>query len=307
MMSKSAAGKYLVTLLCIAMIMASCSNRPDGVPSKDDMASVLTDLQKLEAYWSMTDGYGNVANDSVRKVLRQQMLQRHGMTQRQFEQSLKWYAHHIDDYVEVYDLVQKNLEAEERSLAQQDGMTSASLVTEVSDGDNLWNALPVYVLRQGYGRECLRFSIPKPGSLQPGDLLRWQMKTSSRQSLSRLVLGVDYADGTTTYTSKQFSPSEANGLYITLQTDSVQMVQRIYGVLQYGLNNGEMLMVDSIAVIRQPLAPETYHLINTQYTYKPNGNIKRVMQQYTDTLTNRQERPDPAAGKMFSHPSMLSR
>lgn len=274
MKSLSLLNRLILIFFCLTVVIG-CSNRPNGVLSKSEMVDLLVDLQKLEAYWSMTDGYGTVSNDSVRKVYRQEILKRHGLNEMQFEYSLKWYAHNIDDYVEVYKDVEQCLQ-EELKIASEESRTVATTGNMyVADSDNIWNGLPIYALHNGLGKNDIRFEIKSPSGLKRGDLLRWQMKTTNRKSDVILLFGVDYNNGTTSYSLKQISSNDPENLYITFQTDSTLDVKRMYGLLQYKLKQGEILLVDSISISKHPLTRETYHQLNTQYKYRMGGDIIR--------------------------------
>ena len=81
--------------------MLSCGRIPDGVMDNDDMAHVIADLQLADAYISANpDQY---SNDSSKQALKQSIFKKHGITQRDYDSSLVWYAHNMEDYIRAYD------------------------------------------------------------------------------------------------------------------------------------------------------------------------------------------------------------
>ena len=93
-----------------ALLFASCDRTPDYVIKPDDMASLLVDIHKGEGVVDLNSSA--YRSDSARKVLKQSIYMRHGVTAEQVDTSLVWYGHNIEKYIEVYDKVIAQLEKE---------------------------------------------------------------------------------------------------------------------------------------------------------------------------------------------------
>ena len=99
---------------CIALCSISCSKLPDNVLNKKDMTSLLVDIHKGESVVELQRGY--FPSDSMIKMVKQSILQKHGVSQAQLDTSFVWYGNHIEDYIEIYDEVIANLEEDLKSV-----------------------------------------------------------------------------------------------------------------------------------------------------------------------------------------------
>ena len=88
--------------------LAGC--RPRGVLSSREMRSVLHDLHRADAILQVA-GY-NYGHDEALAKYYQQVLEKHGLTQAQFDSSLVWYTDHPQRFDKIYPKVVADLEAE---------------------------------------------------------------------------------------------------------------------------------------------------------------------------------------------------
>lgn len=96
-------------LLCaLCVVFTSC--RPRGVLSAREMQSVLHDMHYTEAVLQVA-GYNYGHDEAVAKYY-QQVLDKHGITQAQFDSSIVWYTDHPQRFDKIYPRVVKDLEAE---------------------------------------------------------------------------------------------------------------------------------------------------------------------------------------------------
>lgn len=258
--------RKLFYILPLLGMIVSCSDRPDMVVPDDTMKSLLVDLHKSEAYLAM--GSPQFTSDSAKRVLRQSVLSRHGVTQAEFDSSLNWYGHHIDEYVELYGEVEKELQAqlaEARNRAEKSGeMATASL----SDADNLWQKSRMQ--RISWDGDCnhIDFEITEQNGLQKGDKVRWQFRRTNAQSSVEMFMAVEYGDELTSYSSRTMS-GNTNVCQMSIQTDSTRVPTRVYGYAKFGLKKGEMVFVDSIQIEKTPLVASTYNQIFSQREFIP--------------------------------------
>lgn len=100
---------WLLIVLCtLCIVFAGC--RPRGVLSSQEMRSVLRDLHHTEAVLQ-TAGYNYGHDEAVAKYY-QAIMDKHGITQAQFDSSIVWYTDHPQLFDKIYPRVVKDLKAE---------------------------------------------------------------------------------------------------------------------------------------------------------------------------------------------------
>ena len=112
-MQKDSANRALrrtigILLCALCVVFTSC--RPKGVLSAREMQSVLHDIHYTEAVLQVA-GYNYGHDEAVAKYY-QQVLDKHGITQAQFDSSIVWYTDHPQRFDKIYPRVVKDLEAE---------------------------------------------------------------------------------------------------------------------------------------------------------------------------------------------------
>lgn len=105
----------VILLLIVAAVVVSC--RPRGILSSDEMREVLVDLHKTDAMLQMS-GLGPMDQEQ-KQIYYAQVLERHGITQAEFDSSLVWYTAHPQLFDKIYPKVLADLAAEEQALAAQ--------------------------------------------------------------------------------------------------------------------------------------------------------------------------------------------
>ena len=92
---------HISLLLTLALSLLSCDKTPHGVLSVDDMADLIVDLQIADAY--IESHIADYPNDSTKLVVKQSIFKKHGITAQEYDSSLVWYAHNMEDYTKAYD------------------------------------------------------------------------------------------------------------------------------------------------------------------------------------------------------------
>ena len=90
--------------------------RPKGILSSRQMRNVIIDLHKTEAL--MDESGLSRYNSEVRSVYYAQVLEKHGITQSQFDSSLVWYTAHPQLFDKIYPKVLKSLEEEQETFRE---------------------------------------------------------------------------------------------------------------------------------------------------------------------------------------------
>lgn len=255
-----------VLLLFAMAVIAGCNNLPDGVLNKKEMASLLVDIHKGESVVDMQRGI--YRNDSMRKVVKQSILLKHGVTQAQLDTSFVYYGNHIEDYLEIYDEVIKQLEEQ---LTTAKGNKVNTPVFAEGDSVNIWQLSPVYKLSSADELNNIIFNIEKDDTWKNGDnyMLKFKVVNSRQQQPKiKAVMYARYDDGRV---ELRPSPSLSNGwLKLRLVTDSTQMPQSVFGSISYTLEKGETVYLDSISLVRTRNRKDTYNERHGQRTIKKN-------------------------------------
>ena len=104
-----------LTAILMAVFFTGC--RPKGILSSREMRKVLIDLHKTDALINITGlQYGH---DEAQNIYYAQVLEKHGITQAQFDSSIVWYTAHPVFFDKIYPKVQADLKAEHDAFLAQ--------------------------------------------------------------------------------------------------------------------------------------------------------------------------------------------
>lgn len=252
---------YSILILTVILI-SGCSKRPPLVVDDDKMIDVMVDIHKSEAM--LTSSPGTFINDSMKKVLRQSILLKHSMTQEELDSSLSWYGKNIDKYAELYDEVIKRLEnqlSSSEKKARDDGESMAQYLSE----NNLWEYSPLQYLSYNSNTDKISFSKDCSGLLDKGDIINWEVRIKNSNCILFMFLAADYDNKTTAFTSKSITNDGKQS--ISLQTDSMHTVKRLFGYIRAVPKNKEIIFIDSIQLSNLPMNKGTYSKINSQHKF----------------------------------------
>lgn len=252
----------LLTLVIatLLLIISACNSTPDKVLSKDKMADVMADMYVAESVTDVNRSkYYKAGNDSLRKVLKQSILQRHGITQELLDSSLMYYGRNLDQYGEVHNLIVEKLQ---EKLSQADAAMAIAAGSMSGDSVNTWPGAAEVIISQRSPQQMLTFALAPDDNWEKGDQYVWSVKTLNMRLPGQWILAVDYPDGFTEYTHGQFQGEGLNQL--RLYTDSTRMPSRIYGSLTTNPALGEIIYLDSISLTRKRVDRQNYHLRHRQ-------------------------------------------
>lgn len=102
----------ILILLLIAAVLVSC--RPKGILHSREMREIIVDLHKTDALLSKK-GVSN-RNVEARQIYYAQVLEKHHVTQAEFDSSLVWYTAHPQLFDKIYPKVLAELASEEESF-----------------------------------------------------------------------------------------------------------------------------------------------------------------------------------------------
>ena len=282
---------HILTLLLLVLALVACDRTPGGVMSVNKMADLIVDLQLAEAY---IDSHGREFDtDSSRLVIKQSVFKKHGITQQEYDSSLVWYAHNMEDYTRAYDKAVTKLKNRYDKLdvtgndapADMMGHGGASGVPTPggapgdirsggpsrmhrlgvdakADTFDLWQGRREYLLTQGSRRGFITFDVPPDAGKQAGDRYQLAYKLTRGGNEFKVCLAVDYSDGATSQITR--GTNSDGWVMVDVQSDSARHVRRIYGYVSYDMKRGHRAAVDSLMLIRTHLSKPNYGYINAQ-------------------------------------------
>ncbi len=273
------------------MLLAACGRQPSGVMSVNEMADLIVDLKLAEAY---IDNHAiEFNNDSSKMVLKQSIFKKHGITQQDYDSSLVWYAHNMEDYNKAldkavgklkrrYDKINKNSRgnAEEQTLAEGGAIQGAPThearpkpfgkrpSTLKGDTTDLWVGQRSYTLTQGSRRGFITFDLVPGNDSQRGDRYQLAYLLNRSSNEFKVCLSIDYTDGATSQITR--GTNSDGWVTIDLQSDTARQVRRIYGYVSYDIKRGHTAYVDSLSLVRSRMDKNNYGYIHAQRLFERN-------------------------------------
>ena len=272
----------LTTVAVSVILLGACDKAPGGVIKESDMAHVLADFAKANAIIEQNPNL--FPDDSSKLALKQSLLEKYDADLAMYDSSLVWYAHNLKIYSEVHDKAIQILEKEgniksgnaskdiwlngaDNSNSNQGGMQpdgGAKRVFPTSgDSANVWNEPQRWILTSAMQKGYITFDYKPDKESRSGDLYALNMKLISNNSIIKLLLAIDYLDGTTSYINRSATVMGWSSYYI--QTDTTRSVKRIYGFINYNIKPFGIALLDSIYLLRTHLDPEKYNMIGIQH------------------------------------------
>lgn len=220
----------LITLI----LLTGCSHRPSNVLSDDKMVKLLVDMELAEAYTNTTS---TSTSNQDRIELGLRVLKAHGVTEEQLDSSLSWYGKNIDEYAELFEKVDKEINKRRDKYMEIPG-------TKEKEADNLWPFSPHLVLSDLSGHDALTFTLPYP-ELEKGEILEITMSLPNPTGIKG-TFGVEYSDGSGEALTSSFNSK--NHLDMTLPTDTGKKVSKVFGIFQIKDKKSMPMYMDSIMI-----------------------------------------------------------
>ena len=251
--------------LILLGVAGACDRTPDYVLKKQ-MVDLLTDIHKAEGVVDLNrTRYGS---DSMRKVMKQSVLLRHGVTQEQFDTSMVWYGHNIERYIEVYDDVIARLESEVAEVDADQGGARVDMAV-VGDSADAWPESRMHRYFYGQPDAMVRFNLRRDENWETGDIYTWRFYKSNMQSPLYYAIAAQYTDGTSDYMTG--TTTGQGWSEIVMQIDTARTAQNVYGFATVSPAPGEVAYIDSIALVRTRFSPDHYDRASVR-TYTPAAN-----------------------------------
>ena len=255
MMSNSAK----IITLGAAVLLAACSHRPEGILPESKMVDIMTDMQIAEAY--NQSQYGYRGSSPRARALGEGILAAHNVERAEFDSTMSWYGHNLDEYEKLYAKVDRKLADRERKYGKY--AKNEKEAKEAGQND-LWPYARHFRFTPNTESETLSFSMPV-SDFTPGQQLEWRLRIPSGESMTA-ILGVVYDDNTASYTLSTHKDSK-KPMNITCFTDTGRVVTRVFGLIRPSESQG-MIRIDSVSLRTAPLDSNSYYRLTYQKTYK---------------------------------------
>ena len=131
--------KTLFIAAIAGSMFQACDRTPDYVIGPKEMTSLLVDIHKGESVIDLNRSA--YSSDSMRKVVKQSIYAKHGVTAEQVDTSLVWYGHNVEKYIEIYDGVIEQLEKDIKNADVSSGGERLHLAV-VGDSVDAWSDVP---------------------------------------------------------------------------------------------------------------------------------------------------------------------
>ena len=235
----------VICLLGMFLLSLSCSRKPDMVLGKKEMASLLTDVHKGESLIEIN--HNQFSSDSMRRVMKQSVLDAHGVTQQQWDSSLSYYGRNIEQYIELYDIVIAGLEQELKN-ANVVSQGSNIQMEVVGDSADTWDQPRLRHFSAKQPTDILKFYLRRDLNWDRGDVYTWNFKAINGSTPITWTIAAEYSDGTTEY--KSGTTASSGWTNISFHTDSSRTTSSIRGVATLRPSADESVYIDSISLVR---------------------------------------------------------
>jgi len=179
----------------LLLVLASCSNRPKGVLNQEDMANILTDMQKLDG--ALVERGIMFSNDSTKMKYYNFVFAKYNISKANFDSSLVWYTKNPQEFNNIYNKVLLNLSLQEKEVKSGkyhfiDSVELAKVKSEI------WKKRTKYALTKDSTRTRLEFEVVDP-SLLYGDvfILHFLLRIAPEDSCTKqhIALRLNYQNG----------------------------------------------------------------------------------------------------------------
>lgn len=246
-----------VTRLLLAIVMlwvAGCKSEvPEGVMDEDTMEDVLYDYhlaQTLSENITAREISGESKAKYTKHYYIRSVLEKHGLTQKDFDTSLEYYTRHSDLLLDIYKRLNERLSADAGTSAN-----SGSLFNNLASNDttDIWQGSRSYLLTST-GRNYMTFEQPVDTMLKAGDKVMFHFQPSwiYREGAKKGVvqLSLVYANDTVVASKTNFSNSRVQEITMTVGRDSLIAVRGLVYQQEEWSNRPKLLVLNEVSLIR---------------------------------------------------------
>lgn len=155
-------GRSIIYILFVLMLATACqSDRSAYIIDDDDMEDLLYDVYR--AHFTYKDGEDSRQDGAYQYALFLKILEKHDVTQAQWDSSMVYYCRHANDLQNIYKNLNERLEMEAESIGASVG--------ESGDSTNIWHGDSNIMLMSYKPYTTRQWSIPVDTILEKGETL----------------------------------------------------------------------------------------------------------------------------------------
>lgn len=239
-------GRGMAMAAVAILAMSACSRVPDGVIDQERMAALMADVRVADAVVSVnTSDYRNPVD---KLALKQAVLDRHGVTQAQFDSSLMWYGHNIGLY---QDVTERSIELLEERMARLGSEATAAAMSIAGDSVDIWQTARLYTFTSKSPTRTLTFNLKPDRNWESGDVYTWRARLVVPPANARWGVTAEYDDGAVEIVSNNMSTSTPGKREITIFTDSTRRAVSVSGWMELTPGGDGPVVVDSVELVRR--------------------------------------------------------
>ncbi len=226
--------KLLFSIALLALLIACKPSTPSQYIQPDEMESLLYDYHIARA---MAQHHGDFTElDYRRSLYWQAALQKHHVTEAQFDSSLVYYYTRADRFANMYKHVLSRLQDEALLLGASEGEIGRYTDLNTSgDTANIWNRNSTHMLMPVYPYNTYSFEIATDSLFRSGDEFLLQFMSDfvfqSGMKDGLVYLAIEYPD-TVLVRQNRFSFSGLNQIRVSSRIED--RPQRVRGYLYLG-------------------------------------------------------------------------
>ena len=189
---------HIIYICIAAILLAACKaddERAAGVISPDKMEDVLYDYHLLQAVAASTADADTLEESTNEELssLNAQLFKKHGISEKQFNQSLEYYSRHIDQFYDIYDRLTARFEQAGGAGGGVPHATAASLSTDTLqlyalERPVLLSATAQNRFVQDFGESVDSFHLQKGDRLVFSFDTRWIYQSGSKTAFAQISL-----------------------------------------------------------------------------------------------------------------------
>lgn len=250
--------RSLLIVLTLAMMLVGCKpSTPSEYIQPDDMEDILVDYHMARAMASQMDGSYEERNYQ-QALLIEAVMQKHGVTQAEFDSSLVYYYRRADRFSKMYAHVAERLEEQALVLGATEGeIGKFASLSASGDTANIWAERASYVMAPIPPYNRWTFEVEVDTAFYPGDSFLMQfMSDYMFQDGTRtavVYVALTYDNDTTISRNMYFSSAGLTQMRIPAYGNHT--VKRLRGYFYLG-SGGErttttrLLFMNNIQLIR---------------------------------------------------------
>jgi hypothetical protein len=215
----------IFTFISIALIAFSCSRVPKDILSEKKMRDILYDMQIAEAM--VETNYEAYNTSEKRKDLYDGVFFKHKITQVQYDTALIWYGAHMDIYMSIYKLVQKEIN---ENIALLGDIAPNPLSGEASSRDSI----DIWILKRSFDFNphllfnVLSFDILPKAPYSSGSSYVLGMNTWGVSPENKLIVRIYAEHADTTISASNIIKGDGY-METVIKTVATKQIKRVYG------------------------------------------------------------------------------